>query len=246
MKNILKNVTRIALLKEKMLPKHIAIATTSLIFCEKQEKTKREELALKNILGFIDRQVKLNIPILTIMFPSEEGKDIKFIDELVSELIGNSIIHENKVKIMFIGNWFDLPIAIKENMKKIIDETKEYDNYFLNILVKYDGKKEVISAVKVLTLKAANKNLDPENITPQQIKESLFTSYFVPPDLIIQCGYLFSGIMLFDSPGAVIHFTNNKQWISIDKKDFDEALLKYKKAVQLERKVEETRKEESK
>lgn len=233
--NILKNVTRINLLKEQMIPKHIAIATTSLNLCEKQEQNKREELALKNTFTFIQRQVRLNIPILTIMFPSNDEKDIKFIDELVSKLLRNEVINDNKIKVMFIGNWFELPIAIKENMKKVIEETKDYDQYFLNILVKYDGKQEIISAIKVLTLKALNNQIDPKNISYEQIKESLSTSYFVPPELIIQCGYIFSGIMLFDSPGAVIHFTKNKDWVTIDKKEFDEALLKYKKAMQLQK-----------
>jgi len=244
--NILKNVTRINLLKEQMIPKHIAIATTSLDLCEKQEQDKREELALKNTFTFIQRQIKLNIPILTIMFPSNDEKDIKFIDELVSTLIKNEIINENKIKIMFIGNWFDLPTVIKENIKKIMEETKDYDHHFLNILIKYDGKQEIISAIKVLTLKAVNNQLDPKELTPEQIKEVLFTSYFVPPELIIQCGFKFSGIMLFDSPGAVIYFTKNKHWITIDKKDFDEALIHYKKAVQLKKSDKNIKLEESK
>ena len=222
------------ILKEKMLPKHLAIAARSLTLCEKQEK-RREVVATENIKKLIDTQVKINIPIFSLQLDTSTDKDIKFLDELLSELLHDPLINNNKIKIMFIGKWFDLPIAITENMKKIMEETNDYDKFFLNFLVKYDGKDEVTSAIKLLTLKAFNKQLEVEKITPEIIKESLFSSYFLPPDLIIQCGHRYSGILLWDSPGAVIYFTKNKHWITFDTKELDFALAKYKKAMDEEK-----------
>jgi undecaprenyl diphosphate synthase len=234
--NILKNIARMDILKEKMLPKHLAIATRSLSLCEKQE-SRREMIAIEKIKKLIENQVKINIPVISLQLDTSTDKDIKFLDELLSYILDNPIIKDNKIRIMFIGKWFDFPVAITENMKKITEETKDYDKFFLNFLVKYDGKDEVISAIKLLTIKAVNKQIDAEEITPESIKESLFSSYFLPPDIIIQCGYKYSGVLLWDSPGAIIHFTNNKHWATFDLKELDSALTKYKKAVDEEKRI---------
>ena len=138
---------------------------------------------------------------------------------------------------MFIGKWFDLPIAITENIKKIMEQTKDYDSFFFNLMINYDGHDEIFAAVKLLTIKALNKQIDIEKIDKELIKESLYTSYFVPPEIIIQCGYRYSGLLLWDSPGAIIYFTKNKHWLTMDKRDFEDALIYYKKCIVEEEKL---------
>jgi undecaprenyl diphosphate synthase len=206
-----------------------------LVTCEKQEK-KREQLGFDALFRLIDIQTKLNIPIFSIQLETKQEKDIKFLDLIISELLHNKKIQENKIKVMFIGKWFDLPLAMIENIKKIMEETKEYDNFFLNLLVKYDGKDEITTVIKLLTIKAMNKQIETDKINQDLIKELLFTSYFVPPELIIQGGYRYSGILLWDSPEAVIYFTKSNHWITIGRKDIDAALSQYKKVI-----AEETR-----
>jgi len=144
---------------------------------------------------------------------------------------------------MFIGNWFDFPIAVTENMKKIMEETKDYDKLFFNFLVKYDGKEEVIAAIKLLTLKAVNKQIEVGSITPELIKESLFSSYLLPPDIIIQGGYRYSGVLLWDSPGAIVHFTKNKYLVTFGTKELDSALAKYKKVMLEDAKFSQSKKD---
>ncbi len=234
--NILKNIPRIDSLKEQKIPKHLAIATRSVDKCLKQEKH-RETLGVEKVLNIIQIQAKLNIPILTLQIENNSEKDLKLINTVVSDLLNNEIIKTNKIKIMFIGKWFDLPIAITENIKKIMEQTKDYDSFFFNLMINYDGHDEIFAAVKLLTIKALNKQIDIEKIDKELIKESLYTSYFVPPEIIIQCGYRYSGLLLWDSPGAIIYFTKNKHWLTMDKRDFEDALIYYKKCIVEEEKL---------
>ena len=228
--NILKNIPRIDSLKEQMLPNHLAFAVRSVGCCPKQEKH-RESLGVEKVLNMIKLQTKLNIPIFTLQLENQLPKDLQLLDLIVSELINNELIKTNKIKIMFIGNWFELPIVITENIKKIMDQTKDYDNFFFNLMVNYDGHEEISTAVKLLTIKAINKQIDAEKINNDLIKESLYTSYFVPPELIIQCGYRYSGLLLWDSPGAVVYFTKSKHWLTMDKRDFEDTFVYYKKCL---------------
>lgn len=233
--NILKNFSRMDFLKEQKLPKHLAISTRSLSEYKKQDEN-LNDLALKKVSEFIAIQTKLNIPIFTLMFENKTDLDLKFIDSLITSLQTDESIPANKIKVMVIGKWFDLPIKITENIKKLMEETKDYDNFFLNILVNYDGKDEIISAIKLLTLKAVNKQIDPEKINASMIKESLYTSYFVPPEIIIECAYNYSGMLLWDLPGAKIYLTGSKHWLDLDRKEFEEALGSFKKSTVSEKK----------
>ncbi len=228
MLNILKNITRLNSLKEKKLPKHIAISTRSLNLYKNQESDIINS-ALNKIMEFIELQFKLNIPILTIKLSTHCEEDIKFIDKLLTELNLNKDLEESKAKIMIIGQWFNLPQELSEKAKKLIEKTKDYDQFFINFLIKYSGKQELASAIKLLTIKAKDKQIDVNEISTELIKESIYTSYFIPPNLIIECGYKYSGILLWDCPGSSIYFKGSKHWIDFDKNDFNEALSIYKK-----------------
>jgi undecaprenyl diphosphate synthase len=216
-------------LKKQQLPKHIAISTRSLGLYRKQDEN-LIELALKKVSELVSIQTKLNIPIFTLMFENKADTDLKFIDSLITHLQNDESIRTNKIKVMIIGKWFNLPIATTENIKKLMEGTKDYDNFFLNLLINYDGKEEIISAIKLLTLKAVNKQIDVEKIDADMIKESLYTSYFVPPEILIECAYNYSGMLLWDLPESRIYLTGSKHWLDLDKKEFEEALGSYKKS----------------
>jgi len=230
MLNILKNITRLDSLKEQKLPKHIAISTRSLKLYKKKDSD-IIVLATNKIMNFIEWQFKLNIPILTIKISTHCDEDIKFVNNLFSKL--NDDNKELKARIMIIGQWFNLPQELTEKAKILMEKTKDYDQFFINFLIKYSGKEELVSAIKLLTIKAKDDKIDANKIGAEVIKESLYTSYFIPPDLIIECGYKYSGILLWDSFGASIYFKGSKHWLDFDRTDFNEALSIYKKELDM-------------
>jgi undecaprenyl diphosphate synthase len=185
----------------------------------------------------ITTQPERNIPILTIYVVSETqvGDDNfpVFLNELIQffeSIISKETIHENKTKISILGKWYDLPGRAVEPIKKVIEETKDYDQFFLNLCINYDGQEEIVDACKLIARQIKAERIDIDNITKKTIKENTYASYFVPPDIIIKNGKLkrTAGTLLWDSSNAELIFTD-KDWPEFTKHDFLKAVDSYKK-----------------
>lgn len=74
----------------------------------------------------------------------------------------------------------------------------------------YSGRDEIVDSCRLIGMKVKAGKLDPEAINKDMIKENLYTSYFIPPDLIIKTGMknkLF-GFLLWESAHSDICFAN--------------------------------------
>jgi len=144
-------------------------------------------------------------------------------------LCNNDLIHKNQIKISVLGKWYDLPGKFVDSIKNIIEKTKEYDSYFVNFCINYDGQEEIVDAVRLIARRLKADKLDPSMINKELIKENIYSSYFVPPDLIIINGSKrTSDLLLWDSPNAKVYFTNNL-WPDFDKVDLKDAIREYQK-----------------
>lgn len=220
------------------IPKHVAITTDGTIRWAKLNKTPLEETYKKSnllIKSTIKTQVKLNIPILTIyLLPSELKEHENFsiiidsVIELFKELSVSEIINENMIKISVLGKWYDLPGRAVEIIKATIDETKDYDNFFLNLCINYDGQEEIVDACKLIARQIKAEKIDVDAIDKEIVKENVYSSYFLQPDLIIKNGKknIIPGVLLWDSVNAKIFFTE-RLWPDFGKTDFMKALEIY-------------------
>lgn len=219
------------------LPKHVALnleATPEDLDYSKKHNISLEELYAKNsalIQQLIGVQVRLKIPIITLYFMStkrlESDQTLSLVDSLVNltqDLSKNKDVHENHVKVSVLGKWYDLPGRLVESVKQLIEETKSYDQFFLNLCINYDGQEEILSACKIIARKVEAEKLDPDSITKSDIKENIYSSYFIPPDLIIKNGDKNVGnLLLWDISNARIFFTG-KAWPYFTINDFLNAL----------------------
>ena len=223
------------------LPRHIAITMDG-----------TEHWALKNDISYeeaykkaffmlrntIKSQVKLKIPILSFYILDENyDKDgesyshlLDAIVEVLNEFVNNEFVNENKIKISVIGKWYNLPSRIVDPIKKVIDETKDYDGFFVNLCINYNGQEEIVNAIKLLGMQIKAGKLDPDLIDKDSIKENLYSSYFLPPNLMIKNGNKkeMSGFLLWDSVNTKIYFTN-KLWPDFDRTEFMDAIKEYQK-----------------
>ena len=200
----------------KPLPKHVGI----IISTNKQEV---DDKFFKLIHEMIESQIENKIPMLTLYLPkiAYNEKLTQFIDIILSQ----QLIKANQVKISFLGKWYDLPDTIVESIKKTMTETKDYDKYFLNLCINYDGQQEIVDACKIIGMKIKNGKLDAETITKEDIKENLYTSYFLPPDMIIKTGKKrkIKGFLLWDSTNSDIFFTD-EDWENFSVKQFEKII----------------------
>jgi len=219
--------------------KHLVITTHGIESWAKKEKKSVEEAYKKSfeiLDNVINLQIEQNIPILTIYLMPESLR-IKeefpvFLNALVmffEKLISSPHISNKKVKISLIGKWYDLPGRAVELIKEIIEETRDYDSFFLNLCINYNGQEEIVDACKLIARQVKAEKLDVDAINKETIKDNVYSSYFLPPDLIIKNGERqTTGILLWDSPYSKLYFTN-KPWPEFTKHDFYNAIKEYQK-----------------
>ena len=222
-------------------PRHIAITLNGMKLWTEENKKPIEEsykLSFDNIKETIEFLVKENIPIVTFyVLPEYMKKDTpefsKLLDAIIDfmkQLVGSEIITKNRIKLSVLGKWYSLPGRVVDVLKTAIDSTKDYDNYFVNFCVNYNGQEEVVDACKMIARQIKSGKLDPEAIDKELIKENLYSSFLLPPDLIIKNGVKkrTNGFMLWDSTSSTIYFSE-KLWPDFSKKDMADALDEFSK-----------------
>lgn len=121
-----------------------------------------------------------------------------------SEILDEPVIFEKKINIDVIGRWELLPDkGLKDAIKKAVDATKTHSNKFIRFAICYDGQDEIVQACQKIVDSSAKK------ITPELIKQNMFTSKLPPVDLVIRTGgeQRLSGFLLWDAGYAELYFT---------------------------------------
>jgi undecaprenyl diphosphate synthase len=214
------------ILKGNDMPKHLAIDSTLIrAWATKNNVDIKEAVKKSNekIKELIELQLKRDIPILTIQISTKNEEEIKGLKKLLQDLSEDESIHDKKVRVHVFGDWYGSEPELVDAIKTILDKTKDYDQYFLNLCIKYSGQEEIITATKLLLKKLQSSKVTTDAITIDSFKENLPSSYFMPPEIIIVNNYTYTGLLLWDSPGALIYFTE-KYWMDFDKKEFDKAI----------------------
>ena len=219
-------------------PRHIAITIMgNTIWARKNDIPKnfmyrKKYEILKKI---IDLQIKNEIPIITFYLTRKkiEEEFIILIDSLIKffeDLKDDERIHKNQMKISVLGKWYDLSRLV-EPIKAVIDTTKNYDKFFINFCVNYEGQEEIVDACKLIARKIKADKLDVDAIDKELIKDNLYSSYFLPPDLIIITGRKkkTNGLLLWDSDNSIVHYSN-KLWPEFTKSDFLDAIKEYQES----------------
>ncbi len=232
---------KVKIVKPDVIPRHVALTTDGKTRWAKMNKKSLEEAyrqSLINIKDTIKEQVKLKIPITTFYILSTKIKDFEPFSELVdflvmffNELPKMKLVKNNKIKISVLGKWYDLPGRVVDPIKRALDETKEYDDYFVNFCINYDGQEEIVDACKLIVRQVKAEKLDIESIDKSSIKENIYTSYFLPPNIIIKNGKRKnSNLLLWDSVGGFVYYSN-KLWPDFKTKHFKEAIKEFQKSL---------------
>ena len=201
------------------MPKHVAIDIQGANVYAVQEKCSvavAYKIQFEHIRKLIGAMVDKGIPLMSFnVLPAQyEDKDLSilldFITVFFTELRQWPFLAERQVKISVLGKWYELPSRVLTPIKQVIESTKEYDAFFVNFFVNYDGREELVDACQLIGKLVRLDKLDPQHITTATIKENLYTSYFLPPDLIIKQGNSrkIGDFLLWDSPNAKMLFSN--------------------------------------
>ena len=217
------------------MPKHIAISMDDVFdWCRKNNTSidKGFNAYFGLVKKLLELQVKSRIPIFTVyLLPENAEKSAdsyiifcEFLANFFNELPDNALISGEKIKISIFGKWYNLPGKAVESLKSIIESTKEYDNFFVNFCINYDGHEEIVDACKLIAKQVELGKIGTEMITKDTIKENIYSSYFLPPDLILIYGENeLTGLLLWDSINAKVVFAN-KSFMEFKEEDIERLL----------------------
>ncbi|MBU2640000.1 MAG: di-trans,poly-cis-decaprenylcistransferase [Nanoarchaeota archaeon] len=140
----------------------------------------------------------------------------------------NKKIHENKIKINFIGRIEMFPEKVKKAMKDLMEATKTYSDYIVNFAMAYGGRAEIIDATKKISQQIKDGKLNVEDINEEVFKKNIYLES--EPDLIIRTSESrLSGFLLWQGSYAEIIFLPNVLWPEFSKEHFISCLEEYSK-----------------
>ncbi len=130
----------------------------------------------------------------------------------------NKKIHENKIRIKFIGRINLFPKEVYKKMKELEKATKDYSDYKINFAMAYGGREEIIDAVKNLGKEVKNGELKINKINEKVFAKFLYLDS--EPDLIIRTGgdHRTSNFLMWQSAYSEWIFLK-KTWPEFEKED---------------------------
>lgn len=174
---------------------------------------------------------KLGVKILTVYaFSTENWKrskvEVSFLMKLFKENLKKELnfFKENKIRLNVIGQIERLPKKLQELVYKIMAETKDNKNGFLNLAISYGGRAEILSAVK----KIIKEKISPEKINEKMFENHLYTAGQPDPDLLIRTGgeQRLSGFLLWQAAYTELYFSS-KLWPDFTEADLEKAIKEY-------------------
>ena len=227
-------------IKQYSLPKHIAIIMDG-------NRRFAKELGLSWEAGHIFGKEKieevldwcfdLGINVLTIYAFSTENfkrseKEVKTLMLLLKQELdqakGDSRIHQNKVRIRILGHLESLPKDIQQSAQSIMDMTKTYKTYHLNIALAYGGREEIIQAIQHMASDIKKGKLKIKEISQKTVSSYLYTSGLPDPDLILRTSgeERISNFLLWQLAYSELYFSD-VYWPALQKRDFLQAIRTY-------------------
>jgi len=204
---------------EKTYPKHIVI---NLFPLDDLNNFGKIMTLIPQIMS-IQNQKK--IPIITISLGKKENIDQNILFKNIKAILSKA--SELKTNVTIFGRWYDLKGELVEELKRLNNETDNYDHHFFNICINYDPKQEIADASKVMIKKILAEKLDHEKINIDTLKENVYSSFFIPVELTIEPRDRFNATFLWDSQNCQIQFLN-KSVDDIIIADFDKTIEKFK------------------
>lgn len=172
--------------------------------------------AVENLLDWCE---EFDIEIVTLYALSAENlrrgdEELAYIYQLIQarleKLLADPRIHRCKMRVKAIGRTEMLPDPIKNVLKKLDEETKDYDSHFLNIALAYGGQHELVDAVRKICQKVICGDLDVDKIDRDEIESNLYTSHLPQssPDMILRTSgeKRLSGFLIWQSAYSELVF----------------------------------------
>ncbi len=190
--------------------------------------------SLKNTMRSFD---KFGIKYLTVYAFSTENwnrkkEEVDFLMNLLAKTLTDELdeMHEENVKIKFVGNIEKLGPKLIEILKNAENKTKNNTGVNLQIAFNYGARDEIVNAVKKIAQKALDGEIKIGEIDEKLVSENLYTAKIPDPDLLIRTGgeKRISNYLLWQIAYSEVYVTE-KFWPEFDENALTEAILEFEK-----------------
>jgi undecaprenyl diphosphate synthase len=216
------------------LPNHVAIIMDGNGRWAKQRGLPRlagHEAGTNNVRRVVDRFNNYKVKYLTLYAFSTENwrrpdEEVNGLIHIFARMIDRETkaLHEKGVRLFHLGKADSLSEELQAKVNKAIELTKNNTGITLSIAFDYGGRAEILDAVRRIVR---------DGIRPEDITESLFSSYLytpnVPePDLIIRTAgeMRLSNFLIWQSAYSEYYATPTL-WPDFKDEEVDKALIAY-------------------
>lgn len=207
-------------IKMESIPKHIAIimdgngrwATERML-----PRNLGHRAGVEALRDVIKTASNIGIKYLTLYaFSTENWKrpasEVSLLMKLLVEYLRKEIaeLHDNNVKINVIGDILKLPAEAIEEIEKALQKTRNNEGLVVNIALNYGGRSELVHALKNITLKAKNNEIEIDDIDEDLIGSFLYTKDIPDPELMIRTSgeIRLSNFLLWQCAYSEFYFTD--------------------------------------
>jgi undecaprenyl diphosphate synthase len=220
------------------LPKHVAIIMDGNGRWAKEQGQDRlfgHYQGVVSVRKVVEAAAEIGIQFLTLYAfstenwdrPAEEVTGLMglFVDTIAKEVPD---LHKNNIKLHFIGNLSMLPAPAKQALVDATQQTAQNTGLTLIIALSYSSRWELVEATKQIAQRVQAGELSLEQITETTLSESLATSAFPDPELMIRTSgeCRISNFLLYQLAYAELYFTETR-WPEFRKEHLVTALLDY-------------------
>ena len=219
------------------MPRHIAVIMDGNGRWAKLRNLPREEghkAGAKSVQEVVEACARLGIEYLTLYAFSKENwkrpkAEISMLWKLLESYLKeeHKVLIKNQLRLKVIGQRDALPFAVRRELRRVENLTKDFKRMTIVLALNYGGRAEIIEAVKKLC-KDNSSNL--ESIDEKKFAKYLFTSGIPDPDLLIRTSgeMRISNFLLWQIAYSEIWITRDL-WPDFRKKNLLQALVDFQK-----------------
>jgi undecaprenyl diphosphate synthase len=189
-------------------------------------------MGVKAVKATIEGCAKRGVEVLTLFaFSSENWKrpreEVSMLMGRFLEALDNEVdeLHQNQIRLLFIGNSEQLSTALRERMRAAETLTAANTRMTLAIAIAYGGRWDIASAAQRLARRCAAGEIKPEDVTEAALHNELALKGLPDPDLFIRTGgeQRISNFLLWNLAYTELYFCDTL-WPDFDDEDLAQAL----------------------
>lgn len=191
-------------------------------------RTAGHRAGVKSTRLLVENAARRGVSVLTVFaFSSENWKrpadEVGVLMDLFLRSLSKEVseLHENGIRVRFIGDRERFPLTLRDEMSRAETLTAANTRLEFIVAVGYGGRWDIVHGVRRLLAQASRGEISPEDVTESNFAEHLSLAGVPEPDLLVRTGGE-SRISNF----LIWHFAYTELYFSdILWPDFDEAAL---------------------